>query len=262
MALRKRLLILIATAALAVMAIPTVVSAAGGSFVDDDTSLFEPDIEWMATANVTKGCNPPVNDLYCPTDNVTRGQMAAFMRRFAQYLGAEDGVVASADYATTAGSATSAGYATTAGSATNADFATNADTLDGYHASAFTGNDGYSVYHNADIAIPTNLTSLVVLPNLPAGSYMIIAKAWFHHGGASGEQSASCTLYADSDNDETVATLATPNDGIPATWTVVHTFTGPTNSVTLECLDWGDDVSLNDTKITAIRLDSLTNQAG
>jgi hypothetical protein len=52
-----------------------------GSFSDDDTSVFEPDIEWMAREGITKGCNPPTNDRYCPNANVTRGQMAAFLNR-------------------------------------------------------------------------------------------------------------------------------------------------------------------------------------
>jgi hypothetical protein len=50
-------------------------------FVDDDGSIFEPSIEMLATAGITKGCNPPVNDMFCPNDSVTRGQMAAFLRR-------------------------------------------------------------------------------------------------------------------------------------------------------------------------------------
>ncbi len=61
-------------------AIPAAATA-GGTFVDDDGSIFESDIEWMATAGITKGCNPPTNTKFCPDDKVTRGQMAAFMRR-------------------------------------------------------------------------------------------------------------------------------------------------------------------------------------
>ena len=44
-------------------------------------SLFFADIEWLAAQDITKGCNPPDNDLYCPDDFVTRGQMAAFLDR-------------------------------------------------------------------------------------------------------------------------------------------------------------------------------------
>ena len=51
------------------------------TFRDDDTSTFENDIERIAELGVTKGCNPPENDLFCPDDPVTRGQMSAFIRR-------------------------------------------------------------------------------------------------------------------------------------------------------------------------------------
>ena len=54
-------------------------------FTDDDGSIFEDDIEWLAAVRVTKGCNPPVNDMFCPEDPVTRGQMAAFLARAFKY---------------------------------------------------------------------------------------------------------------------------------------------------------------------------------
>ena len=53
----------------------------GGTFTDDNDSVFEADIEALAAADITRGCNPPSNDRYCPDDNVTRGQMAAFLYR-------------------------------------------------------------------------------------------------------------------------------------------------------------------------------------
>ena len=53
----------------------------GDLFTDDDGSVFESDIDKLATAGVTLGCNPPQNDLYCPDDFVTRAQMAAFLHR-------------------------------------------------------------------------------------------------------------------------------------------------------------------------------------
>ena len=52
-----------------------------GFFRDDEGSVFEADIEWLAEAAITKGCNPPINDLFCPNESVTRGQMAAFLVR-------------------------------------------------------------------------------------------------------------------------------------------------------------------------------------
>ena len=53
----------------------------GDLFVDDDDSIFEADIDRLGTAGVTRGCNPPTNDRFCPKGNVTRGQMAAFLHR-------------------------------------------------------------------------------------------------------------------------------------------------------------------------------------
>jgi hypothetical protein len=43
--------------------------------------VFENDIAKLATAGITKGCNPPANTEFCPRDFVTREQMAAFIRR-------------------------------------------------------------------------------------------------------------------------------------------------------------------------------------
>jgi hypothetical protein len=54
-----------------------------------DDNVFHDDISWLADAGVTLGCNPPTNDLFCPTDNVSRGQMAAFLRRFSDHLDVE-----------------------------------------------------------------------------------------------------------------------------------------------------------------------------
>ncbi len=50
-------------------------------FRDDEDHVFEADIIWLAEQGVTKGCNPPVNDLFCPNQSVTRGEMAAFLTR-------------------------------------------------------------------------------------------------------------------------------------------------------------------------------------
>jgi hypothetical protein len=59
----------------------TLTPGSPAEFVDDNTSVFEADIEWLGATGVTKGCNPPSNDRFCPNDAVTRGQMAAFLTR-------------------------------------------------------------------------------------------------------------------------------------------------------------------------------------
>ncbi len=58
-----------------------------GVFYDDDSSIFETSIEAVAAVGITRGCNPPFKDRFCPRDTVTRETMAAFLVRS---LGLED----------------------------------------------------------------------------------------------------------------------------------------------------------------------------
>jgi hypothetical protein len=51
-------------------------------FTDDNDSVFQADIEKLATAGITSGCG---EDIFCPDDPVTRGQMAAFLVRALGY---------------------------------------------------------------------------------------------------------------------------------------------------------------------------------
>lgn len=65
----------------AISAVALAELAPGGTFVDDDGSSHEPNIEAIAAAGITQGCNPPANDRFCPTNPVTRAEMAAFLVR-------------------------------------------------------------------------------------------------------------------------------------------------------------------------------------
>ncbi|MGB9357570.1 MAG: hypothetical protein WCC01_03340, partial [Acidimicrobiia bacterium] len=56
-------------------------STSRGFFSDDAGSIFEGDINRLAAAGVTSGCNPPANNRYCPDSSVSRGQMATFLAR-------------------------------------------------------------------------------------------------------------------------------------------------------------------------------------
>jgi hypothetical protein len=49
-----------------------------------DSHIFHTGISWMKDNNITVGCNPPANTNYCPNNNVTRGEMATFMKRLAE----------------------------------------------------------------------------------------------------------------------------------------------------------------------------------
>jgi hypothetical protein len=91
--MRSKIRVLFVTAIVIGLMVP-VVAIAADRFTDvPDTNVFHDDISWLAEANITRGCNPPANDQFCPSDEVTREQMAAFLRRFASYLGAEDGII-------------------------------------------------------------------------------------------------------------------------------------------------------------------------
>ena len=64
-------------------------AAGAGSdrFVDDDGNIHEDAIDALAASDITRGCNPPTNDRFCPDQPITRGQMAAFIYRMAQLPG-------------------------------------------------------------------------------------------------------------------------------------------------------------------------------
>jgi len=80
---RRRVTTIAASLAM-IIAVPVAVIAAH-SFNDvPDSNQFHESIAWMQENGITIGCNPPANTEYCPEDNVSRQQMAAFMRRLAQ----------------------------------------------------------------------------------------------------------------------------------------------------------------------------------
>jgi hypothetical protein len=68
----------------------TIAALPSSVFVDDDGSPFEEEVVWLARSGITSGCNPPLNDRFCPDEKVTRGQTAAFLHRALGDLLAED----------------------------------------------------------------------------------------------------------------------------------------------------------------------------
>ena len=64
-------------------------SAGGGEdfFVDDDVSIFEDEIDRLAAAGITRGCNPPASDRFCPSENVGRDALASFLARALPLIG-------------------------------------------------------------------------------------------------------------------------------------------------------------------------------
>ena len=79
---RRSIAILVALIATTttLVAVPPVL--ADDQFTDvATTDVFHDDIGWLAETGITKGCNPPTNDEFCPERSVTRGEMAAFFVR-------------------------------------------------------------------------------------------------------------------------------------------------------------------------------------
>ena len=72
---------LLVMATLAVSAAGSGALEPGGTFSDDNGSVHESSIEAIADEGITLGCNPPVNDMFCPNKAVTRAQMATFLAR-------------------------------------------------------------------------------------------------------------------------------------------------------------------------------------
>lgn len=91
---RLPVLMLLLGVALIVVAIPVSAGATdlppGGTFVDDDELLEEGWIEAIAETGVTRGCNPPTNNRYCPKGTVSRAQMASFLVRALDLRSASD----------------------------------------------------------------------------------------------------------------------------------------------------------------------------
>lgn len=74
-------------------------------FVDDDSNVHEGSINALRLAGITYGCGA---DEFCPFDSVTRGQMAAFLRRA---LSEPDAASQSLDlHSTSAGQLTQGGW--------------------------------------------------------------------------------------------------------------------------------------------------------
>ncbi len=66
-------------------------AATDSPFTDTAASVHAANIDALAAAGITKGCNPPANDRFCPDRKVTRGEMAAFITRaFALPAGTPD----------------------------------------------------------------------------------------------------------------------------------------------------------------------------
>lgn len=156
-------------ATIALLALTAGAAIAAASFVDvSDDNIFSGDIEWMADNGITAGCNPPENTRFCPTDEVTRAQMAAFMHRLAtnqvvnaaalaghtsdEFVLKSESGDGSVDHADTADYADEAGHADTADNAAQLDGQNVDDLVDAAVAEALAdvGSDSTQITDTLD----------------------------------------------------------------------------------------------------------------
>lgn len=221
---RRNLTTMILTAAVAVVVtIPTAVWASH-QFTDVPNShTFHNAIDWMKVNNITVGCNPPANTQYCPDDNVTRGQMAAFMKRLA-----ENQVV-------------------------------DAGTLQGAEASALAQTVYTTSVASWDISGVADFEPVLTL-SLRGGEWLIMAKAWhWNTGGTDGW--ADCRLVSPNSEDNTWVDVAMEddNDQVAVSFMVVDGFE-VTSTIELQCRDGGNTVQIRDAVISALQLNQSFKQ--
>jgi hypothetical protein len=122
------------------------------------------------------------------------------------------------------------------------------------------------VFKDGRTGIENTGTTVATLPGLTAGNWVIQAKAWADT--ASGFQRAvTCVLAAEGDSD-TMQTRLDTSSGVVTraafALQVVHKAIA-TFSVTLFCSNDGSGsfniIGINDIKITAIKVETLTNTA-
>ena len=69
------------TAAFFVRALGLTSTDGATDFTDTANSTFVNDIARLSAAGITRGCNPPANDEFCPDREMTRGEISAFFNR-------------------------------------------------------------------------------------------------------------------------------------------------------------------------------------
>lgn len=113
-------------------------------------------------------------------------------------------------------------------------------------------------------SVSAGAATVVANLSVPAGSYVIVAKATAFEGDAANVIEGTCTLAAGTDTDVITFGLDTSStvfDNLPITSTVVHTFATP-GTITWTCEKAGGAAagfSVASRKLTAIQVASLSN---
>jgi len=142
---------------------------------------------------------------------------------------------------------------------------TSADLAPGTIPAPYGGTSAYSTFHDAGVSIQSQVGGqdpTVVSLSVPAGSYVFDATTWLSNGSAN--LLARCTLSAGGDNDvkrQFLEQSGTGADESSVALQVVHTFAAP-GTAKLTCYGFGVAAFANNTKLTGLKVDHLTNTAG
>jgi hypothetical protein len=142
---------------------------------------------------------------------------------------------------------------------------TSADLAPGTIPAPYGGTSAYSTYHDAGVSIQSQVSGqdpTVLSLAVPAGSYVFDATTWLSNGASN--LLARCTLSAGGDNDVKRQFLEAAGSGADESSValqVVHTFAAP-GTAKLTCYGFGVNAFANNTKLTGVKVDHLSNVAG
>jgi hypothetical protein len=127
----------------------------------------------------------------------------------------------------------------------------SADTLDGIDSAGFMKSTQRLFEATAaDVSNFASGATLVQLPGVPAGSYLVTAKLTYDNDGGTGA-AETCTLEVPGANDET--TIYADNTSVVTLQKAVTT--GGAFDANLSCTSEGDDDALGKISIVAVRVD-------
>jgi hypothetical protein len=143
---------------------------------------------------------------------------------------------------------------------------TGADLAPGTVPAPYGGTYAYSTYHDAAVSIQNQVSGVdptVISLNVPAGSYALNATTWLDNGATA--VLVRCSLAAGGDTDLKRPLLEASGGGASSSQSValqvVHTFPAA-GTATLTCWSFGAATSARDTKLTAVKVDHLSNIPG
>lgn len=129
----------------------------------------------------------------------------------------------------------------------------------------YAGTAAYSTFHDAGVNIQNQVASqdpTILTLAVPAGSYVFNATTWLNNGST--WNLARCTLYAGGDSDSkriALEPIGANTYAVPAALQAVHTFASP-GVAKFSCHSFGVPAAATDSKLTAIKVDHLSNVPG